>query len=181
MPAASEEPPARSSAQVRRRRPMRPHPRSPVRSASAAACVGVAQHSLFEHVFSLHRHTSSVGQAANLRPIVNRPSCLYLFLRLSPTLLWKSRHRLTPVSSGYDDVDVDREQAWEILCEFTKPEGLRKHALAVETCVAAYARKLGEDEPSGRSRRCCTISIGRSIPRSTSIRRTASRFWPSAA
>ena len=42
---------------------------------------------------------------------------------------------------------LDREQAWEILCEYTKSEGLRKHALAVETCVAAYARKLGEDEP----------------------------------
>ena len=42
---------------------------------------------------------------------------------------------------------LDREQAWTILCEFTKSEGLRKHALAVETCVAAYARKLGADEP----------------------------------
>jgi putative nucleotidyltransferase with HDIG domain len=42
---------------------------------------------------------------------------------------------------------VDREQAWNILCEFTKSEGLRKHALAVEACVVAYARKLGEDEP----------------------------------
>ena len=26
------------------------------------------------------------------------------------------------------------------------PKGLRKHALAVETCVVAYAKKLGEDE-----------------------------------
>src|SRR5580700_2637339 len=41
---------------------------------------------------------------------------------------------------------INREQAWEILCEFTKSEGLRKHALAVETCVTAYAKKLGEDE-----------------------------------
>jgi putative nucleotidyltransferase with HDIG domain len=41
---------------------------------------------------------------------------------------------------------LDREQAWNLLCEYTKSEGLRKHALAVETCVAAYARKLGEDE-----------------------------------
>jgi putative nucleotidyltransferase with HDIG domain len=41
---------------------------------------------------------------------------------------------------------LTREQAWEIVCEFTKSEGLRKHALAVETCVTAYARKLGEDE-----------------------------------
>src|SRR6266851_8904943 len=41
---------------------------------------------------------------------------------------------------------IDREQAWQILCEFTKSEALRKHALAVETCVTAYARKYGEDE-----------------------------------
>ncbi len=40
---------------------------------------------------------------------------------------------------------MDRTQAWEIVCEFTKSEGLRKHALAVETCVVAYARKYGED------------------------------------
>ncbi len=41
---------------------------------------------------------------------------------------------------------MNREQAWNLLCEFTKSEGLRKHALAVETCVTAYARKLEEDE-----------------------------------
>jgi putative nucleotidyltransferase with HDIG domain len=41
---------------------------------------------------------------------------------------------------------MDRDQAWELLCEYTKSEGLRKHALAVETCVTAYARKLGADE-----------------------------------
>jgi putative nucleotidyltransferase with HDIG domain len=41
---------------------------------------------------------------------------------------------------------MTREQAWDLLCEFTKSDGLRKHGLAVETCVAAYARKLGEDE-----------------------------------
>ncbi|MGO9231395.1 MAG: HDIG domain-containing metalloprotein [Bryobacteraceae bacterium] len=38
---------------------------------------------------------------------------------------------------------IDREQAWNILCEFTKSEGLRKHALAVETCVVAYANRFG--------------------------------------
>ena len=41
---------------------------------------------------------------------------------------------------------MTREQAWEIVCEFIQSESLRKHALAVETCVTAYARKLGEDE-----------------------------------
>jgi putative nucleotidyltransferase with HDIG domain len=43
-------------------------------------------------------------------------------------------------------VAMDREQAWNLLCEFTKSENLRRHALAVEACVTAYARKLGEDE-----------------------------------
>jgi putative nucleotidyltransferase with HDIG domain len=42
---------------------------------------------------------------------------------------------------------LTRQQAWDIVCEFTKSEGLRKHALAVEACVTAYARKLGEHEP----------------------------------
>ncbi|MCW5981807.1 MAG: HDIG domain-containing protein [Bryobacteraceae bacterium] len=41
---------------------------------------------------------------------------------------------------------MDRRRAWEILCEFTQSDGLRKHALAVETCVRAYARRFGEDE-----------------------------------
>jgi putative nucleotidyltransferase with HDIG domain len=39
-----------------------------------------------------------------------------------------------------------REQAWETLTKYTQSEALRRHALAVEASVAAYARKLGEDE-----------------------------------
>ena len=41
---------------------------------------------------------------------------------------------------------MNRELAWNLLCEFTKNENLRKHALAVEACMKAYARKFGEDE-----------------------------------
>ncbi len=41
---------------------------------------------------------------------------------------------------------MTRDDAWRILCEFTKSENLRKHALAVEACMLAYARKFGEDE-----------------------------------
>jgi len=44
------------------------------------------------------------------------------------------------------DLGTDREKAWEILCEFTKSESLRKHAITVETAMRAYARKYGEDE-----------------------------------
>ncbi len=41
---------------------------------------------------------------------------------------------------------MNRQEAWEIVCEFVKSESLRKHMLAVEACVAAYAHKFGEDE-----------------------------------
>jgi predicted hydrolase (HD superfamily) len=41
---------------------------------------------------------------------------------------------------------MNREEAWNLLCEYTKSEGLRRHALAVEACMRAYARKFGEDE-----------------------------------
>jgi len=41
---------------------------------------------------------------------------------------------------------VDRESAWCLLTEFTQSESLRKHALAVEACMRAYARKFGADE-----------------------------------
>ena len=40
----------------------------------------------------------------------------------------------------------DRESAWCLLTEFTQSESLRRHALAVEACMRAYARKLAGDE-----------------------------------
>ena len=41
---------------------------------------------------------------------------------------------------------ISRDDAWTLLCEYTQNENLRKHALAVEACVRAYARKTGADE-----------------------------------
>jgi putative nucleotidyltransferase with HDIG domain len=45
---------------------------------------------------------------------------------------------------------MTRNLALEILHEFTKSESLRRHALQVETCVAAYARRFGEPEEQWR-------------------------------
>ena len=43
-------------------------------------------------------------------------------------------------------MSIDRNAAWGLLTEYTQSESLRKHALAVEACLRAYARKFGEDE-----------------------------------
>ncbi len=42
--------------------------------------------------------------------------------------------------------DLTRENAWNLLTEYTTSESLRKHALAVESAVRGYARTFGEDE-----------------------------------
>jgi predicted hydrolase (HD superfamily) len=42
---------------------------------------------------------------------------------------------------------ITREAAWELLTEFTQSESLRKHALAVEACMRACARKFGSGSP----------------------------------
>jgi putative nucleotidyltransferase with HDIG domain len=41
---------------------------------------------------------------------------------------------------------LNRDKAWKLLCEWTKGDSLRKHMLAVEAAMRAYARKFGEDE-----------------------------------
>lgn len=43
-------------------------------------------------------------------------------------------------------MEITRESAWTLLCEWTQSDALRKHALAVEAAVRFYARKFGENE-----------------------------------
>lgn len=45
---------------------------------------------------------------------------------------------------------MTRQQAWEIVCEFVKNPNLRKHMLAVEAVMAAYAQKHHQDENTYR-------------------------------
>jgi len=53
-----------------------------------------------------------------------------------------------PMDTGQNQpkIATDRQAAWGLLTEFTQSESLRKHALAVEACMRAYARQHGEDE-----------------------------------
>lgn len=39
-----------------------------------------------------------------------------------------------------------RQEAWDLFCEWTGSDSLRKHALGVEAAMRAYAHKYGEDE-----------------------------------
>jgi putative nucleotidyltransferase with HDIG domain len=40
---------------------------------------------------------------------------------------------------------VSRQEAWDLLCEWTRSASLRRHALAVETAMRAYAPRFGGD------------------------------------
>jgi putative nucleotidyltransferase with HDIG domain len=41
---------------------------------------------------------------------------------------------------------ISRDAAWDLFCEWTESDSLRKHALAVEAAMRAYARRYEEDE-----------------------------------
>jgi putative nucleotidyltransferase with HDIG domain len=41
--------------------------------------------------------------------------------------------------------EISREQAWTLLCEWTKSDSLRRHMLAVEAAMRAYAPRFGGD------------------------------------
>ncbi len=43
-------------------------------------------------------------------------------------------------------MSLSRDAAWQLLCEWTGSDSLRKHALSVEAAVRGYARRFGEDE-----------------------------------
>jgi putative nucleotidyltransferase with HDIG domain len=57
-----------------------------------------------------------------------------------------AKTKLQKAGEYEDDTMIDRDAAWGLLTEFTQSESLRKHALAVEACMRAYARKMGGDE-----------------------------------
>jgi putative nucleotidyltransferase with HDIG domain len=43
-------------------------------------------------------------------------------------------------------LELSRPEAWSLFCEWTESPSLRKHVLAVEAAMRAYARRFGEEE-----------------------------------
>ena len=41
---------------------------------------------------------------------------------------------------------MNRQEAWELVCEYTESPHLRRHMLSVEAAMRGYARHFGEDE-----------------------------------
>jgi predicted hydrolase (HD superfamily) len=41
---------------------------------------------------------------------------------------------------------MQRNEAWELVCEYTQSDSLRRHMLSVEIAMRAYAKMWGEDE-----------------------------------
>jgi putative nucleotidyltransferase with HDIG domain len=82
---------------------------------------------------SAHRRPVIIPNAAD-RPFARRP----LGRHTLPALHYCHRRLEKRMPTRLD--------AWKLLCEFTESESLRKHMLAVEACVRAYARKQGADE-----------------------------------
>lgn len=43
-------------------------------------------------------------------------------------------------------VQISRQEAWDLLCEWTASDSLRRHMLAVEAAMRAYAPRFGGDQ-----------------------------------
>ena len=61
--------------------------------------------------------------------------------------------------SNSGDVHHTREQAWNLLTEWTQSESLRKHALSVEACVVAYGEAEADRLGLGGEQRAALVQL----------------------
>ena len=118
--------------------------RSTPRSASSASIASVSRMRgtlAISTRSSVRRLAASSGRAAFLFPAAwmvpesGTPPSMTSFSMV------ERRARVTPMSQP-----LSREDAWSLFCEWTESASLRKHVLAVEAAMRAYAPRFGGDE-----------------------------------
>ena len=57
----------------------------------------------------------------------------------------KTRQSWKPVTMICSGMIPTRKEAWELVCEYTESESLRRHMLSVEVAMRAYAERFGEN------------------------------------
>ena len=73
-----------------------------------------------------------------------------------------------------------RDEAWDLVCEWIASDSLRKHVLAVEAGVRAYARRFGGDEALWARHRAAARPRFRALSRHGRSRSTVTRARPCA-
>ena len=157
-----------------------PRPRSRSTIASTSRMRGMLRSTTSSSVRSV---AARAGRAAFLLPAGTTvpdsgwpPSMTNFSMREPPSrgrerLRKGSEGHLTRVSfrrAGYPArmPTPTRDEAWDLFCEWTESDSLRKHVLGVEAAMRAYAREYGEDEELWAATASSTTSTTRSTPTS---------------
>ena len=90
---------------------------------------------------SVRRLAASSGRAAFLFPAATMVPDRGTPPSMTSFSMVERRARVTPMSQP-----LSRDQAWSLFCEWTESASLRKHVLAVEAAMRAYAPRFGGDE-----------------------------------
>src|SRR3954452_23133183 len=113
------------------------------RSASRASRASVSR--IRGTLCSVTRSSVSSAQASNGSAAFLLPAGTTVPESGTPPSITNFSIRAAARLPTHMSVPMTRDEAWTLFCEWTASESLRRHVLAVEACMRAYAEKFGED------------------------------------